>query len=74
MKLNGIQIRETLAQAGYELVAQRDDLVLLRNQAGGHEIYTENDRYPGYVVEIGGLGHRFLGTPAAQHVIDFFGT
>jgi hypothetical protein len=72
MKLLGNQIRETLAQAGYELVGRRDDMLLLRNEAGGHEIYAENDRYPGYVVELGGLGYRFLGTPAAQEVIDFF--
>jgi hypothetical protein len=72
MKLIGNQVRETLAQAGYELVARRDDLVLLRNETGGHEIYAENDRYPGYVVEVGGKGHRFLGTPAVQQVIDYF--
>ena len=72
MKVIGNQIRENLAQASYELVARRDGLALVRNQVGGHEVYTEDDRYPGYVVEIAGVGHRFLGTPAAQQVIDFF--
>ncbi len=72
MKLNGNQIRETLAQAGYQLVARRERDALLRNEVGGLELFVANDDYAGYVVEIDAIGHEFVRTATHADVSDFF--
>ena len=61
------QTRETLQQAGYELVKYIDDKeVLLKDEFGTVEVWQENNDAVGYTIEIGGKGYTYLGKLLAK--------
>lgn len=62
MITRGSQIRETLAESGYELVRHLPHgEVLLRDILDGStEIWALRDDFAGYVIEIDGKGYEFV--------------
>ena len=60
MKTIGSQKRETLQEAGFELVEKSDNQVILKEiETLNLELWVKNDDYAGYVVEIDGIGYEF---------------
>ncbi len=61
MKQIGSQRRETLDEAGYNLIRRNDGFVLLENKGTGIlELWSRQDDFAGYVVEIAGLAYEFV--------------
>jgi len=61
MKQIGSQRRETLKEAGYNLVGRLIRMVILRPVDGGpDEIWVVNDKHAGYTVQVGRWGYEFV--------------
>ena len=61
MKKIGSQIRETLEEAGFELIERNGDEVILKEiETLNLELWVKSDDYAGYVVEIDGVGYEFI--------------
>ena len=57
----GSQHRETLQEAGYNLVSRNDECVLLENKDTKKlELWALNDDFAGYVIEVDGKGYEFV--------------
>jgi len=66
-KMIGSQIREPLEESGYELAGYLDnakDIAVLKSidkaDKGKMEIWTRNDHFAGYVIELHGVGYEFV--------------
>ena len=62
MKTIGSQKRESLFESGFRLISrQRDGSVILKDrETGTCEMWTPNDHYAGYVIEIDKVGYEFV--------------
>lgn len=62
MKKRGSQIRENYKEAKYKLMSysKNDKNVILEDEDGQRELWTANDNFAGYVVEINGVGYEFV--------------
>ena len=61
MQTIGSQIRETLPESGMLLIKKcGDDAYLKEINIGKIELWTMNDHYSGYVIEIDGDGYEFV--------------
>lgn len=61
MKNANNQIKETLAEAGFELIERNGKEVILKEISTlNFELWAENDNFTGYVVEIDGKGYEFV--------------
>ena len=58
--IQGSQIRETLAASGMTLVSTGQGHVTLQGGNGIRELWSQNDSYAGYVIEIDGMGYEFV--------------
>lgn len=61
MKDIGSQIRQTLDEAGYTLILRHKGTAILENVVTGkQELWSLNDNFSGYVIEIYGKGYEFV--------------
>lgn len=61
IKIKGSQRRENYKDAGYELVSlDVRRTAILRDETGKRELWSEQDDYAGDVIEINGLGYKFV--------------
>jgi hypothetical protein len=60
----GSQFRETLEEAGYDLISLSEDgsEAILQDEGGKLEVWGRNDHSAGWVVEINGVGYAFVRT------------
>ena len=62
MKTIGSQKRETLKEAGYKIVKEfRDDLVVT-TKTGRLELWTKSNSFANYVMVYKGIGYEFVTT------------
>jgi len=61
MKKIGSKTRETLKEAGFELVERKGKAVVLKDvKTLNLELWSQNNDYAGYVIEINNVGYEFI--------------
>ncbi len=65
MKVIGSQRREKIEETEYQIDTIEGDKIMghnatLVNSNGDLELWTENDHFAGYVIEIDGIGYEFV--------------
>jgi hypothetical protein len=60
----GSQVRESLSESGYIVVAHtpHDGEVILKDDGGKLELWFAHDDHAGYTVAIDGIGYEFIRT------------
>jgi hypothetical protein len=66
MRQIGSQIRETLEDAGYTIINQGPEGIILEEADGKRELWVERDDFAGYVVEVNGVGYEFVRDVSAE--------
>lgn len=71
MKTIGSQKRETLEEAGYEIVNLGPVSAILRDKESEKlELFFKNDHASGWVVEIDGVGYEFVTSNVSEELIQ----
>ena len=71
MRQIGSQRRETLAEAGYELVVMTDNgQTAILFDGMKLEVWTNRNDYAGYVIEIDGIGFEFVRSALDSDIPD----
>jgi hypothetical protein len=66
MRQIGSQIRETLEDAGYTIINQGPEGIILEEADGKRELWVERDDFAGYVVDVNGVGYEFVRDVSAK--------
>lgn len=54
------QIRVNIKEKGYSLLHKDGRDIILENEEGGQELWTERDDFAGFVLVVDGTGYEFV--------------
>lgn len=61
MRTIGSQTREKIEDTSYEICqVYKNTAILMNMETGITEVWTKNDHFAGYVIEINGIGYEFV--------------